>query len=340
MNKKFGLWFLLALLLVMSFSMSVSAADKEIVLKIDDPMMTVNKSEKQIDSFGTAPVISNGRTLLPIRAVVEEMGGSVEWNAENKQTELKYADTEIVLTTDSKTALLNGAETAIDTAPVIINARTFLPIRFIAESFGFKVDWNSESKTITILSSDKTEEAEEVKETQPEDTEEVKETEPENANKTLVVYFSVTGNTDNAAKKIAAETNADIYKIEAKQPYTDEDIDYNDDNSRTSKEQNDKSARPEIDGVIENFDDYSLVFVGYPIWWGDSPRIMSTFAESYDFTDKTVVPFCTSASSPIGSSTKTFSQLAKGGKWLEGKRFSANASQTEISEWIKSLDLN
>ncbi|MBQ8942206.1 MAG: hypothetical protein IJ062_10260 [Firmicutes bacterium] len=336
MTKKINLWFVLSVLFILSFCMSASAADKEIVLKIDDPVMTVNNSEKEIDGFGTAPIISNGRTLLPIRAVVEEMGGSVEWNAENKQTELKYADTDIVLTTDSKTALLNGAETAIDTAPVIINARTFLPIRFIAESFGFSVDWNSESKTITILSKDAGEEA---KTAEPANGE-VKTTEPASGSKPLVVYFSVTGNTDNAAKKIAAEINADIYKIEAKQPYTDEDINYNDDNSRTSIEQNDKSARPEIDGTIENFDDYSLVFVGYPIWWGDSPRIMSTFAESYDFTDKTVVPFCTSASSPIGSSTETFSKLAKGGKWLDGKRFSADASQTEISEWIKSLDLN
>ncbi len=329
MTKKIILRFALAVLFIISFCMSVNAADKEIILKIDDPVMTVNKTEKEIDSFGTSPIISNGRTLLPIRAVVEEMGGTVEWNAENKQTELKYGDTDIILTTDSQTALLNGAETAIDTAPVIINARTFLPIRFIAESFGFKVDWDSDSKTITISSADETA-----------DTVEVKETQPESETKTLVVYFSVTGNTDNAAKKIAAETNADIYKIEAKQPYTDEDINYNDDNSRTSKEQNDKSARPEIDGTIENFDDYGLIFIGYPIWWGDSPRIMSTFAESYDFTDKTVVPFCTSASSPIGSSTETFSKLAKGGNWLEGKRFSADASQEEISKWINGLDLN
>lgn len=328
MTKKIILRFALAVLFIISFCMSVNAADKEIILKIDDPVMTVNKTEKEIDSFGTSPIISNGRTLLPIRAVVEEMGGTVEWNAENKQTELKYSDTDIVLTIDSQTALLNGTDTEIDAAPVIINARTFLPIRFIAESFGFNVDWNSENKTITILSASAV----------PENK--VSEPQPKDENKTLVVYFSVTGNTDNVAKKIASETNADIYRIEAKQPYTDEDIDYNNEDSRTSIEQNDRSARPEMAGTIENFDDYSLVFVGYPIWWGDSPRIMSTFAESYDFTDKTLVPFCTSASSPIGSSTETFSKLAKGGNWLEGRRFSGDASQTEISEWLNTLDLN
>ncbi|MBR1738248.1 MAG: hypothetical protein IJ736_14775 [Firmicutes bacterium] len=329
MTKKFTLWFAVAFIFIMSLYVSASAADKEIILKIDDPLMTVNETEKEIDNFGTAPIISNGRTLLPIRAIVEEMGGTVDWNAENKQTELKYKNTNIILTIDSQTALLNGEETKIDAIPVIINARTFLPIRFIAENFGFNVDWDSDSKTITILSPDKTA----VMQT------EVPEIQPIGEGKTLVVYFSVTGNTDNVANKIAAKTNADIYKIEAKEPYTDEDINYNNDNSRTSLEQNDRSVRPEINGIIEDFDDYSLIFIGYPIWWGDSPRIMSTFVEAYDFNAKTVIPFCTSASSPIGSSSRDLEQLSNSGKWLEGKRFSGNASQAEIAEWIKSLNI-
>lgn len=123
----------------------------EIVLQIGNPMVRVNGEEKEIDpGAGTAPVILNGRTLLPVRTVVEEMGGTVEWDSATQQVTLSYADDEIVLTIDSETAYLNGESKTLDAIPIIINGRTMLPIRFIAESFDFSVDWNDSDQEVTI----------------------------------------------------------------------------------------------------------------------------------------------------------------------------------------------
>ena len=127
--------------------------------------------------------------------------------------------------------------------------------------------------------------------------------EPEGS-KILVAYFSATGNTEGVAQKLADGLDADLYEITPEQPYTDADLNYNNSGSRSSVEMNDPSARPAISGSVENMDQYDVVFVGYPIWWGEAPRIMSTFIESYDFSGKTLVAFCTSASSGFGSSDK------------------------------------
>ncbi len=154
---------------------------------------------------------------------------------------------------------------------------------------------------------------------------------------TLVVYFSVTGNTKSVAEKIAEITGADIYEIKAAQEYTDDDINYNDSDSRTSKEQNDSSARPEIGSEEISLDGYSTIYIGYPIWWGEEPRIMDTFVESYNFDGITVIPFCTSGSSGIGKSGQNLADNAGSGNWLEGKRFGGNASDDEIKAWIEGL---
>ena len=118
----------------------------------------------------------------------------------------------------------------------------------------------------------------------------------------LVVYFSVTGNTKTIAEKIATLTDADLYEIKPAVEYTDADIDYGNSNSRTSKEQSDSSVRPEIQSETISLERYDTIYIGYPIWWGEEPRIMDTFVESYDFGDITMIPFCTSASSGIGNS--------------------------------------
>ena len=154
---------------------------------------------------------------------------------------------------------------------------------------------------------------------------------------TLVVYFSVTGNTKSVAEKIASVTGADIYEIKAALEYTDEDINYNDSDSRTSKEQNDSSARPEIGSEEISLDGYSTFYIGYPIWWGEEPRIMDTFAESYNFDGITVIPFCTSGSSGIGRSGQNLADNAGSGNWIEGKRFGGGASEDEIRSWIEGL---
>ncbi len=157
---------------------------------------------------------------------------------------------------------------------------------------------------------------------------------------TLVIYFSRTGNTEKIAKYLIELTGADSYVIEAAEPYTDDDIHYQDDNCRANKEQNDKSVRPKIADPIKSIDSYDTIFLGYPIWWGEEPRIIDTFLESYDFSDKTVIAFCTSGSSGIATSEKNIADLVKIGKQLEGKRFAADASKDEVKEWFESLPLN
>ena len=153
----------------------------------------------------------------------------------------------------------------------------------------------------------------------------------------LVVYFSATGTTKGVAEKIASITGADTYEIKAAQEYTDDDLNWNDSNSRTTKEQNDSSVRPEIGSGAVSFDGYTTIYIGYPIWWGEEPRIMDTFVESYSFDGITVIPFCTSSSSGIGRSGQNLAENAGSGNWLDGQRFGAGASEADISSWIGSL---
>lgn len=156
----------------------------------------------------------------------------------------------------------------------------------------------------------------------------------------LVAYFSATGTTKGVAETLAEGLGADIYEITPADPYTDEDLDYNDNQSRSTLEMNDTSARPEISGSVENMDSYDIVFVGYPIWWYDAPRIMSTFVESYDFSGKTVIPFCTSGGSSIGESGSNLEALANGGTWLDGTRLQGGASWDDIKEWVDGLGIS
>ena len=130
----------------------------EIVLQIGNPTMTVNKAEKPIDAEGTTPVIVNGRTLLPVRAVIEEMGGTVGWEESTQTVTLAYKEDEIRLAIDETTAYLNGAAHTLDVPPTIINDRTMLPIRFIAESFAFEVAWNETEQKVTLTKNPQREE--------------------------------------------------------------------------------------------------------------------------------------------------------------------------------------
>lgn len=121
-------------------------------------------------------------------------------------------------------------------------------------------------------------------------------------------------------------------------PYTEDDLKYYTD-CRADREQADPSARPAINGSVENMEKYDVVFLGYPIWHGQAPRIISTFLESYDFADKTIVPFCTSASSGIGSSDTNLHSLAPDAHWIAGRRFSSGTSQNTVADWIDSLGI-
>lgn len=162
----------------------------------------------------------------------------------------------------------------------------------------------------------------------------------EQGNKVLVAYFSATNNTEGVAKHIAKGLDADLYEIIPKDSYTSADLNYNDNNSRTTLEMNDPNIRPAISGSVENMEQYDIVFIGYPIWWGQAPRIISTFMESYDFTGKTIVPFCTSSSSGIGSSATNLKGLASGATWLSGQRFSGSDSSDTVMKWVNSLGLD
>ena len=158
---------------------------------------------------------------------------------------------------------------------------------------------------------------------------------------TLVAYFSATGNTKPLAEYAAAYLSADLYEIVPAQPYTDADLDYGDNDSRSTLEMGDDAARPEISGLIASIDQYDTIYLGYPIWWGEAPRIINTFLESFDLAGKTVVPFCTSASSGVGSSAKRLQELyGESSTWLDGTRFSAGTDETAIIAWIDGLGLN
>jgi diketogulonate reductase-like aldo/keto reductase/flavodoxin len=164
--------------------------------------------------------------------------------------------------------------------------------------------------------------------------------EPGTDGRALVVYFSCTNTTKGVAEHIASVTESGMYRIEPEEPYTSADLDYNNSSSRANREQNDPSARPAIAGSLENLSDYDIVFLGYPIWWGKAPKIIFTFLESYDFAGKTIVPFCTSHSSGIGSSDTDLHALAAQATWMQGRRFGGNASESDVRDWIESLNLN
>lgn len=163
-------------------------------------------------------------------------------------------------------------------------------------------------------------------------------TPPTSSGSTLVAYFSCTNTTEAIAKHIQAETKGTLYEIEPEVPYTADDLKYYT-GGRADKEQADPSARPAISGEVADMYKYDTVFLGYPIWHGQAPRIISTFLESYDFSDKTIVPFCTSHSSGIGNSDRNLHSLAPDAEWVAGRRFSSGTSRNTVAEWIESLDI-
>ena len=159
--------------------------------------------------------------------------------------------------------------------------------------------------------------------------------EPVQESKSLVVVFSCTGTTKGVAEKIAALTGAELVDLVPAQPYTAEDLNYNDRSTRATVEQNTPDARPEIASDI-SLDGVTTLYLGYPIWWGQAPRIMSTFVESHDFTGITVVPFCTSGGSGAGRTGETLGEQAGTGTFLTSTRFSSGVSDAELQSWIDS----
>lgn len=161
----------------------------------------------------------------------------------------------------------------------------------------------------------------------------------DNENKILVVYFSAQSHTKSVAEKIADKLNADIFEIVPIDKYTSDDLDWNDENSRVSKEHEDESLRDiklEKD-TVDNWEEYDTVLIGYPIWWGNAAWPVNTFVKANDFNGKTVIPFCTSSSSGLGQSGKLLEKEANSGIWQEGHRFKSNATDEEINNWIDTI---
>ena len=158
----------------------------------------------------------------------------------------------------------------------------------------------------------------------------------------LVAYYSATGNTENIANYIAQATGGDLFEITPAEPYTSDDLNWSDENSRVSREYADESLRDvELTTTeVENWDSYDTVFIGYPIWWGIAAWPVDGFVEANDFTGKTVIPFCTSSSSGLGQSGELLAAMAGTGDWQDGERFRSSASQEDVTKWVNSLGLN
>lgn len=160
------------------------------------------------------------------------------------------------------------------------------------------------------------------------------------AGKTLVVYYSATGNTENVANYIAAATNGDLFKLEPTEPYSDADLNWTDDNSRVVREHDNPDERDIalVKSTVENWDEYDTIFIGYPIWWGIAAWPVNGFIEANDFTGKTVIPFCTSSSSGLGESGELLAEMAGTGDWQEGQRFRSSISESDVTAWVESLE--
>ena len=167
------------------------------------------------------------------------------------------------------------------------------------------------------------------------------ETQPETG-KTLVVYYSASGNTERVAKDIAEAAGADLFEIVPAELYTSDDLNWTNPDSRVSREHDDESLRdvPLTTTEVSDWDSYDTVFIGYPIWWGIAAWPVDTFVKNNDFTGKTVIPFATSSSSGMGQSGTLLSEMAGTGDWQDGQRFSSGASQSDVADWVSGLGLN
>lgn len=198
----------------------------------------------------------------------------------------------------------------------------------------------AESEKFT--SSSETEDASEIDETISDAENTESEENGENTDgKTLVVYYSASGNTEEAAGYIAAATGGELFGLEPKEAYTDADLDWTDEDSRVCREHENEDERNVelVSDTVPDWDSYETVFIGYPIWWGIAAWPVNGFVTANDFTGKTVIPFCTSASSGLGESGELLEEMAGTGSWLDGERFSSGVSEEDVTTWVDGLGL-
>ena len=182
--------------------------------------------------------------------------------------------------------------------------------------------------------SEETQEPETSEETEAADTEST-------GGKTLVVYYSASGNTENVSNVIAETLGADLFELEPVEPYSNDDLDWTNDDSRVTREHENEDERDVelVSATVDNWSEYDTVFIGYPIWWGIAAWPVDEFIETNDFTGKTVIPFATSASSGMGQSGELLAEMAGTGDWQEGQRFRSDASEDDIVAWVEGLGL-
>lgn len=182
--------------------------------------------------------------------------------------------------------------------------------------------------------SEETQEPETSEETEAADTEST-------GGKTLVVYYSASGNTENVSNVIAKTLGADLFELEPVEPYSNDDLNWTNDDSRVTREHENEDERDVelVSATVDNWSEYDTVFIGYPIWWGIAAWPVDEFIETNDFTGKTVIPFATSASSGMGQSSELLAEMAGTGDWQEGQRFRSGASEDDIVAWVEGLGL-
>lgn len=212
-------------------------------------------------------------------------------------------------------------------------ASSSAPESSAVESSASQPSSSSESEVSSEVSSQAPSSSEVSNEAQSEDT--------GSGSSVLVVYYSATGNTEQVAQYIADSTGGDLFEIQPVEPYTDDDLNWTDDNSRVSQEHADESLRDVelVADTVDNWDQYDTVFIGYPIWWGIAAWPVDGFVEANDFSGKTVIPFCTSSSSGLGESGQLLADMAGTGDWQEGQRFRSGASQEDVQSWVEGLGL-
>lgn len=293
--------------------------EPEISLSIGSDIMIVDGKSHILD---TPPILHNQRTLLPIRSVVNAMGGQVEWDAETKTVIIAKENTIILFVIDSVVAFVNEVPHILDVPPILYNSRTMLPIRFIAENLGYGVEWEDETRTVR-LSPNVAGIAHE-----PDSIEAL-------PNKTLVAYFSCTGNTRSVALEIAELIQADVYEIIPAEPYTSSDINYRDNSCRANREQSDSSSRPKIAGTPIDLSEYSTIILGFPIWHGTAPRIIQTFLDDNELlAGKTVLPFATSGSTGISSAVSLFKEYCPNAEIRNGYRSPTPIDKDALTDWL------
>lgn len=317
---------LLSLLLILNTLTTVFAVGTAITLQVDSNTINIGSRSVTID---TAPVIIDGRTLIPVRGVSEAMGGNVNCNNDTKTVTITLGSNKVEMTIDSKTAYFNNKAQTLDVAPVVLNGRTMLPARFIAESFGFDVNWDNDTKTISITPRQET--TTEIT-TVEESTETTTVEKTESDSKSLVVYFSKIGTTEKIANEIKDITGSDIVKIETVTPYPE---DYNETVEIAQKEKTEK-ARPEIKITVDNLDEYDTIYIGYPIWWGTMPMAMFTFIENNNLDGKTIIPFSTHKGSGLGSSVSDLKTALPNSTIKDGLACNSSTTTAQIKNWIEN----